>query len=539
MINGYPKSVPHSAADVATPPRPSRSGGSPGDLPGPALGFVGPPPVLPAVGAGSSAGAATAIAAGALSGGTRFPYNPWYIAGGLLAGGVLGYVAYQVATWSYDPNLMWTAGFTYCKRNLAHEPGACRGPPLFIKGDRKWYGTLTAVTTPCTDFTNCNIGAAPPGFAPLGTGIVNAAHTQLNLYRELTQVSTGAKFFALAEQWMRPAPGGTAPPRAGYQLIEVPYYNPWEVDSLPIMRPGFGTPAGLPYPLSSPEPGSQPPGPEHSYPTWPRVITLPAVTFPIVEMPTVVPLPGQPGIITVPVVPGPIIIDPGLDPTPDPGTGPGPAPGPGPGPAPGPGTGPGTDPGTGPGTDPEPGGWPGTGPGGGGGTSPGTRNPPRRGDKERKIHVKNVVHPGVHLALNFATETLDFIGVLFDSIPKDCRRRAGVSTFRPSVAEKMRAIYHCYNEIPLAEALTNYLNNQFEDYVFGQLGRATGRATGRFGITTGLNHALREAQGSVSDAAGGGVTLPEITYDEDTGTFGLTWLGYEVDSGDIDTRNPL
>ena len=334
MINGYPKSVPHSAGEVATPSRPSRNGGSPvatfPDLPAPSLGFVGPPPVLPAVGAGTSAGAAAAILEGAALGGTRGPWNPWWIAGGAVAGGILGYVGYSVATWSYDINLMWSAGFTYCKRNLAHDPGACRGAPLYIKGPKKWWGSLIAATAPCTDFTNCNVGAAPPGFQGLGTGIVPGSHTQLNLYREITQVATGAKFFALSEQWMRGATVNQPAPAAIYQVIEVPIYDPWNADALPILRPGFGTPA-LPYPLSSPEPGSQPPGPEHSYPTWPDVIVLPQVTAPIVEMPTVVPLPGQPGIITVPVVPGPIIIT-------DPGTQPG--------------TGPGTQPGTGPGTGP-------------------------------------------------------------------------------------------------------------------------------------------------------------------------------------------
>ena len=212
MINGYPGASPRRlGGEAVPPPRPSRVGGSPGDLPGPSLGFLAPPPVLPAVGAGTSAGGATAIAAGALAGGTRAPWNPYWIAGGLIAGGVLGYVAWQVSMWSYDPNLMWTAGFTYCKRNLAHDQGACRGAPLYIKGNRKWWGSLVAATAPCVDFTNCNIGAAPPGFAPLGTGIVNASHTQLNLYRELTQVATGAKFFGLAEQWMRTAPGPATP----------------------------------------------------------------------------------------------------------------------------------------------------------------------------------------------------------------------------------------------------------------------------------------------------------------------------------------
>ena len=155
------------------------------------------------------------------------------------------------------------------------------------------------------------------------------------------------------------------------------------------------------------------------------------------------------------------------------------------------------------------------------------------------MHVKSVVPAGVHLALNFATESLDFIGVLYKSIPKECRRKAGVTSFRPSVAEKMRAIYHCFDSIPLGEAMANFLNNQFEDYVFGQLGRQTGRATGRLNVTTGLNRFLREGQGNISDLAGGGVELPTITYDEATGEFGLSWLGYEWKSGDIDTANPL
>lgn len=538
MINGYPGASPRRLGGEAVPPdRPSGSGGSPyPDLPAPMLGFVGPPPVLPAVGAGTSAGAGLAILEGAALGGTRGPFNPYWIAGGAIAGGILGYVAYQVATWSYDINLMWSAGFSYCKRNLAHDVGACRGAPLYAKGPIKWWGSLTAVTAPCTDFTNCNIGAAPPGFNKLGQGIVTGSHTQLNLYREVTQLSTGARFYGLAEQWHRGATVNMPAPAAIYHIIEVPLYDPWNADALPILRPGFGTPA-LPYPLSHPTPGTQPPGPNHSQPTWPDVVEVPLTTSPIVVMPDVVPLPGQPGVVVVPVTHPPIIVDP------TPGTGPGTQPGTGPGTGPGTSPGPGTDPGGSPNPDPstDPGTAPGTGTGGGtgGGTSPGTRNPSKKNEKERKIHVKSVVPAGMHLGLNIVTEGLDFIGVLYDSIPKACRKKAGVTSFRPSVAEKMKAIYHCYSQIPLAEAFANYLNNQFEDYVYGQLGRLTGRATGRFNITTGLNRALREAQGGISDAAGGGVTLPEITYDEATGEFGLKWLGYEVKSGDIDTKNPL
>ena len=74
MINGYPGVSPRRLGGEAVPPeRPSTSGGSPAtfpDLPAPTLGFVGPPPVLPAVGAGTSAGAAAAILEGAAIGGT-------------------------------------------------------------------------------------------------------------------------------------------------------------------------------------------------------------------------------------------------------------------------------------------------------------------------------------------------------------------------------------------------------------------------------------------------------------------------------------
>ena len=541
MINGYPKSRPNSEGGSGTGrPRPS----GPAPSPPPALAFVGPPPVLPLVAAGGSGGAATAIAAGALGGAARTPWNPYWIAGGLIVGGTLGYLAHVVNTWSYDINMMWMpGGFTKTAQNQ------CWGTAPKVRARWSQSPTLDTATDAAICQTPTGAGQACAGSA-LGSGFVAVGTRTIYISYLLPGfvVSGGLCRSRIGEIWTRPVDAAiTVAPRILSHPIEVPMYNPWAVETLPILKPGFGAPLPEPYWANPPEPGSQPPGPAWTHPTFPHVITIPLTTSPIIEVPNIL-HPGQPSPVEVPVTVPDIIISPGTGPgtVPGPGTGPGTQPGTQPGqPGPQPGTGPGTQPGTAPGTgatghpavivssDVVP--APGSAPGGigGGSVSPGSRDAPRYDDKHRKLNVKNVVHPGVHVALNFATEALDFVGVLWDSVPKECRKAAGVHTNRPSVTEKMQAIYHCFDQMPLAEVIENFINNQFEDYLYGQLGRATGRVTRNLGITTGLNRALRQAQGQVMDFAELGNPLPEITYDPATGEFGLAWkiFGWEKRAG--------
>ena len=517
MINGYPKSSGRGRGSVGRGPRP-RPSGQPS--PPPKLGFVGPIPAIPAPAAalaGGGSGAGGVIIRGAIAGGMRGAWSPQSILLGAGAGAILGYVAWEVANWSYAKNLMWMpSGWELVGR---------KSPACSQEDFARWNSS----TTQTLGLPYFNPACTHQFFAGnnMGSGFVPTTHRTINLFRY--EFPSHASYMVPAETWGRRIVGVQA---VAPKVEPITYFDGWEIpypgspENLPIKKP---VPTPKPWPgYGKPvDPATQPDGPLALPDPWPLRITIPAITSPLVE----VPVRTMPGVIVTPPVifPNPgTPTDPATPPRTDPGdppAQPGTNPTPQPGTQPGPGTGPGTDPGTGPGSQP------GTDPGTGGGTGPtappGSRTPPRRGDKERKINVKNVVHPGVHLALNFATEGLDFIGVLFDSIPKGCRRSAGVTSNRPSMNEKLIAIYHCFEAIPLAEVITNFLNNQFEDFVYGTIGRQVGRATRNLGITTGLNRAIRAAQ-EQADGENPQNPNPQLVYNDETGEFGLEWelIGY-------------
>ena len=148
-------------------------------------------------------------------------------------------------------------------------------------------------------------------------------------------------------------------------------------------------------------------------------------------------------------------------------------------------------------------------------------NPPGPGKKEGKANVRSVSGAGWGV-LNFVTEAMDFVDVLHDSLPKKCQAKKKTrADYQRGITPhaKAQAIYDCFEEIDLATAITNYINNQFEDAVYGTLGAQTGRASRNFGVSTGLDRALRQAE----DAATGDepIKLPELVYDEETGEFSV------------------
>ena len=463
-------------------PGPSKVQTSPNDsgISGvPALGFLpppppmptlAPPPLAPAVGAGGAGGAAAGALRGAFSGGL----DPRKVLAGAVIGAGLGYLGWEVASWDYTPKVMWMPPGFY-KHGWLHD-----GCPQWVNAVSQPYGAYAQGTGP---FSLLGPGPDCAGVQfesgnAMGTGFV-AATTEYIVITRKHRVSY-PPFVVPWEEWRRPFPGvGVPAPNAVPFPAAQPDGVPWlDPASVPM---GVPTPSPKPPPhrFATPRPGEAPPKPRPK--EWPDTIVTPPVTAPIVEVPPLVGLP--------PVV-GPIII---IDPT---------NPGPNPDPAP--------DPDPGGGTAPKP--------------PPGSRAPPRENESHHKINVKNVVHPGVHLALNQVTEGLDLVRELYKAVPKKCRHAAGVKTNRPSVAEKMKVIWHCRNSINMAEALANVLNNQFEDWVYGKLGRQTGKATRNLNLTTGLNRALRAAQSAANPE--GETILPELFVKN--GVWGVRWNGYEA-----------
>ena len=317
------------------------------------------------------------------------------------------------------------------------------------------------------------------------------------------------------------------------------YYAPpaeWEFpEELPIMQPAVQPtkppPARSPDPWEEPsDPEKEPDAPSPSPSPLPRVFPLPLFPFPVVTYPGwIYPPPGVGHPIVV--VPPDVIVEPGPGPGPGPGDTPTPSKDPKPGPYPRP------MPRPGPGPSPEP--EPGPGPGGGGViiTRPGnpTARQPRKNTKERKVTVRTV-SGRLWAALNLFTEGLDFVDVLWESIPKEDRTqprrnpRTG-EVYPVGVDDRLWDIYDHWDEIDIAVALENFINNQVEDFVYGQAGMATGRATGGLGITTGLNRALRDQQGNISDLQEETESpTPQLNYDQDTGAWSLVWepMGWNI-----------
>lgn len=295
--------------------------------------------------------------------------------------------------------------------------------------------------------------------------------------------------------------------------------EPWPAfpEEMPINRPVGAPPAVQPW--GKPLPGEEPPGETQPHPdeAKPKVGVPAPVPWPI-ELPypvVIVPGPFQPwpgGPVIVPTFPD-VVITPGpvVRPAPRPSPTPKPNPAPNPVPTPVPTPTPPLSPSPSPSTA--------------GGSvvlrPPRLRNkPPPEGTKERKVNIRTVAGRAWVL-INFATEGMDLVGVLHDSLPEVCKAKRKWFNGRyhaPSMKRKAKAVFDCFEHMDLALALENYINNQFEDWFYGQLGRATGRATRNLGVTTGLNRAIR--QSNQSDFS---PQLPEVVYDPATGDVSIDW----------------
>ena len=404
--------------------------------------------------------------------------TPGQIVVGAIIGGVIGYIGYEVAGWDYTAKVQWMPpGFKktgWLGTSCTHYNHGRSNPWGRWAQSAGFFNILGPGATCAPDqFESGNL---------MGSGIVNPSTTSI----VLTRKHTGSTVVVPWEEWQRPVPGvGTPAPNTAPWTFDVPEGLPWlDPMTVPMDQPvPWAKPA--PFRFATPRPGEMPPAEKPA--EWPEIIEYPRTTSPVVEVPPFIG--GSPGV-------GPIVV---IDPTPDP-------------------------------SEPEP--EPDTdSPGAPGYTPPpGARYPPRDGEYHRKLNVKNTVHPGVHVGLNIATEGLDLVRELYKGVPKKCRESAGVKSSRPSVAEKMKAIWHCREQINMAVAFENLVNNEFEDWFYGRLGRLTGKATRKLNVTTGLNRALRFASKQAqAELPEGDTILPELVYDPDRKVWGLKWGDHYVE----------
>lgn len=105
------------------------------------------------------------------------------------------------------------------------------------------------------------------------------------------------------------------------------------------------------------------------------------------------------------------------------------------------------------------------------------RRPPQRGEKEKKMIIAVDQASTFGRALNYFTETLDWINCVHKGLPAS--RRSWDRTQQQKVAD----IYNGWSHIDWANVVYACVENQIEDYIFGRLGRAQARANRRLGIS--------------------------------------------------------
>lgn len=417
-------------------------------------------------------------------------YWPW-----IVGGAVLGGVGWYVSQWNYAPNLMWMPpGFERVWYNTCWNRPYIR----YNKGETA-YGGATGTfcdSSPSQLFVSGIL---------MGTGSIGVNVRWITIYKDGIAGASPPRM-SNTEAWVRsvvPAASTAPPPRVGFGVpldFEFPEYPYPEM--LPIGKP-VPVPKPKPWTVTKPRPGEQP-----STRPRPVVVPVPEVPWPVHEV--------KPGKGPHPIVVPPIVV------SPDPTTKPDVKPRPGQNPGNSPGSDP--DPATPPHQQPDPTTAP------PGGYRPPSREPERRPDKGRKITQRNVIHPGVMIAVNVATEGLDLLGTLYASVPDACKKKHDPRPpigFAPkrglTPSEKARVIYQCFDHIDIADWWANYVNNQWEDFFYGSVGRAVGQATGRLGVTTGLSRALRAAQENASQEGDDLNPLPQLEYDPETNEWSGKW----------------
>lgn len=131
------------------------------------------------------------------------------------------------------------------------------------------------------------------------------------------------------------------------------------------------------------------------------------------------------------------------------------------------------------------------------------RRPPPSGTKERKLGVPPSLIPAIKLA-SFATEALDFIDVLYNSLPDSARARWKNTPHEwrnPTVQAKLQAIFDNTDIIDPNRLVDGLISEHFEDMLFGKMGQFGASASKRAGLLAyfGLNSIQRRQSGLLED----------------------------------------
>ena len=380
--------------------------------------------------------------------------------------------------------------------------------PVLYSVERTCNGGSVTVIANRAQFT-CNAW-----FANLGTAAANNTWPNHSNWGRIwtgrfSHIQSGNEVLPLHIQYRRTGVGSNATDPRTYPTTTlaqpVPRPRPNErltPEELPILNPA-PRPVPKPWPEALPAPGEQPAAPPGS-PNAPRPGSRPRPRSRPSQRPGARPRPRprpRPR-VRVPVLPAPIVVVPPS--LPNPGGNPVPV-----------------VPDTTVVTVPSPNGPPRA------TTRPGSstnRRPPKGTYEPPKTNIRTVAGKA-WTVINVATETNDFIGSIWKGVPKDKRTKPN-GIWQVSPHQKLADIWKNRFDINWAQALAAYANNQFEDWVFGQAGMASGKASRGANITTGLSGAVRRAGSNAPDNET--KPLPELVFDEEAGEVRIDYADWSI-----------
>lgn len=128
--------------------------------------------------------------------------------------------------------------------------------------------------------------------------------------------------------------------------------------------------------------------------------------------------------------------------------------------------------------------------------SAGPRDPGTR-EKERK-HKLSIGGSPATLVGAF-TESLDFLDVLYRSLPSKYNRTKKCKPKKLGVAKKAKLVWDHANEIDLEKFVVNFTNNQIQDAVFGGFGRLAARGAHKAGLGHGMQFGTSQNRKQLGD----------------------------------------
>lgn len=154
------------------------------------------------------------------------------------------------------------------------------------------------------------------------------------------------------------------------------------------------------------------------------------------------------------------------------------------------------------------------------------RTPPRGREKVQKAQT-SAGPKAIRVVVNGATEFGDFINSLYAGVPRALRKH---NCHHYDYVCQLKTLWDVWDDprFDASEFVEAFLNNQFEDMIYGMLGQQLGSASRNLHILTGLNRAIN-AGGDAFDEfmeeneIEAPDLLPELVHDATTDTWSLEW----------------